>query len=115
MAGFREAVDDCSLMDMGYTGLPWTYEKRVAGGSFVRVRLDRCLADANWCSLFPGASVRHLGAAGSDHVPILLSLAANERQKNPFRYEVAWETHPDFSAKWRLTGQMVPKAILWRL
>jgi hypothetical protein len=31
MAGFREMVDLCGLCDLGYTGVPWTFEKRVAG------------------------------------------------------------------------------------
>ena len=44
MEGFREAVDVCQLCDIGYMGLDWTFEKRVVGGYFVRVRLDRVLA-----------------------------------------------------------------------
>ena len=46
--GFREAVDVCELADLGYKGLDWTFEKRVAGGEFCRVRLDRALATASW-------------------------------------------------------------------
>ena len=51
--GFREAVDVCQLCDIGYIGLDWTFEKKVAGGQFVRVQLDRVLASASWCSRFP--------------------------------------------------------------
>ena len=32
MEGFRDAVDVCGLADIGYMGLDWTFEKRVAGG-----------------------------------------------------------------------------------
>ena len=32
--GSREAVDVCELADLGYKGLDWTFEKRVAGGEF---------------------------------------------------------------------------------
>jgi hypothetical protein len=60
---FREAVDICGLADLGYKGLDWTWEKRVAGGEFCRVRLDRALATTSWSSLFPFASVEHLTAA----------------------------------------------------
>jgi len=80
-------------------GLDWTFEKKVAGGHFVRVRLDRALASASWSSYFPFAVLRHLTAVKSDHCPILLSLELNERsnvmygQGKPFRYEIMWETN----------------------
>lgn len=41
--GFRDAVDVCGLLDLGYKGVKWTYEKKVTGGSYTRVRLDRAL------------------------------------------------------------------------
>lgn len=73
--GFRDAVDDCGLLDLGFVGKMWTYEKKVAGGSYTRVRLDRALASADWCAQFPNAVVEHLSAATSDHSPILVQLA----------------------------------------
>ena len=48
---FREAVDVCGLADLGYRGLDWTWEKKVAGGHYCRVRLDRALASAYWSAL----------------------------------------------------------------
>ena len=98
MEGFREAVDVCQLCDIGYMGVDWTFEKKVAGGHYVRVRLDRVLASASWCSCFPFAAVRHLTAVKSDHSPILLSLQPEETNNfvcgrgKPFRYELMWET-----------------------
>jgi hypothetical protein len=53
MEGFRETIDVCGLCDLGYKGLSWTFEKRVAGGSFCRARLDRALASPSWCGRFP--------------------------------------------------------------
>ena len=41
---FRDTVDICELMDLGFTGTAWTFEKKVAGGSYCRVRLDRASA-----------------------------------------------------------------------
>lgn len=88
--------------------------KKVAGGHFCRVRLDRALATAGWSSIFPFASVRHLVAAKSDHSPIILFNdleAANRRIaiKRPFRYEKMWETHNDFlpmlEATWAALGK----------
>jgi hypothetical protein len=97
--GFREAVDVCHLCDIGYMGLDWTFEKRVVEGYFVRVRLDRVLASASWCTCFPLAAVHHLMAVKYDHCLILLSLEPDERsvsihgQDKPFRYELMWETN----------------------
>ena len=101
IAGFRDAVDVCGLYDLGYKGLDWTWEKRVARGHYCRVRLDRALASPSWSSLFPFASVEHLTIAKSDHSPILLinELEANNLRiavKRPFRYECAWETDTRF-------------------
>jgi hypothetical protein len=31
MQGFRETVDICNLMDLGYKGHFWTWEKKVTG------------------------------------------------------------------------------------
>ena len=70
--GFREMVDVCGLSDLGFEGRSWTFEKKVAGGSYCRVSMDRGLATADWCSRFPCAKVKHLAAAASDHGPILL-------------------------------------------
>ncbi|XP_073358082.1 uncharacterized protein [Aegilops tauschii subsp. strangulata] len=103
IAGFQEAVDVCGLLDLGYKGLDWTFEKRVTGGQYCRVRLDRALATSSWSSLFPFASVEHLTAAKSDHSPILLlnDLEVGNRRMNinkPFRYECAWETDSRFAA-----------------
>jgi len=56
IAGFREMVDVCGLYDLGYEGRSWTFEKRVAGGSYCQVRLDRALATPEWNSRCCGSS-----------------------------------------------------------
>jgi hypothetical protein len=71
----------CELGDLGYIGNSWTFEKRVVGGSFCRVRLDRALATTPWSGRFSEASVRHLAGVTSDHCPILLRWAESPRQR----------------------------------
>ncbi|XP_073353614.1 uncharacterized protein [Aegilops tauschii subsp. strangulata] len=84
-------------MDIGFKGRFWTFEKRVSGGSFTRVRLDRALGSTDWCSLFPFASLTHYTSASSDHGPIHLELNKSDEMRTGksrvFHYEVAWETH----------------------
>ena len=48
MQGFRDMVDSCNLMDIGFKGRFWTSEKKVTGGTYTRVRLDRALGSAEW-------------------------------------------------------------------
>ena len=102
IAGFRDMTDVYDLYDLGYEGRNWTFEKRVAGGSYCRVRLDLALATPEWTSRFPVATVSHLAAVASDHGPILLRWK-QERDKNcrkrkkRFQYEIMWESHEDFN------------------
>ncbi|XP_073359854.1 uncharacterized protein [Aegilops tauschii subsp. strangulata] len=110
---FREAVDICGLADLGYRGLDWTWEKKVAGGHFCRVRLDRALGSADWSILFPFATVEHLTAAKSDHCPILLEMelvdASVRAKQKQFWYECMWERDPRFGdvvmEAWNSTGK----------
>ncbi|KAM0827048.1 hypothetical protein ACQ4PT_068445 [Festuca glaucescens] len=112
MRGFREAVDVCGLIDLGYIGRDWTFEKKVRGGTYTRVRLDRGLASLPWWEQFPNAVVRHLTAANSDHCPLLVILERSEsnqtRGVHPFRYELMWETHdsilPFLEDSWKQKG-----------
>lgn len=43
MAGFREAISYCSFMDLGFSGLPYTWDYRREADRNVKVRLDRAL------------------------------------------------------------------------
>ena len=38
---FHEMVDVCGLYDLGFEGRSWTFEKKVAGGSYIYVCMDR--------------------------------------------------------------------------
>jgi hypothetical protein len=98
--GFWE-MDVCGFQGLDFEGRSWTFAKRVAGGSFCRVRLDRALATIDWCLRFPETKVGHLTAAASDHGPILLllqwtSTSRCRRGRKLFRYEIMWESHEDF-------------------
>ena len=72
LQAFCEVVDVCGLYGHGYEGRKWTFEKKIPGGSFCRVRLDRSLAMADWCLRFLQVRVSHHTAAASDHEPIHL-------------------------------------------
>jgi hypothetical protein len=105
-------VDICNLIDLGYTGEFWTWEKKVTGGSYTRVRLDRALGSAEWSAQFLLACITHVNVATSDHRALLLQFddEAEVTQRGPiqFRYETMWERHEDLkplvTSGWNSTG-----------
>jgi endonuclease/exonuclease/phosphatase family metal-dependent hydrolase len=72
MAAFRSALSDCGLIDIGFRGLPWTYDNKQVGERNVKVRLDHAVANTNYLQMFPDSLVEHLVSSRSDHCPILL-------------------------------------------
>lgn len=52
MEGFRDAVDFCGFTDLGFIGLPYTWDNRQEGDHNVKVRLDRGLASDSFLDLY---------------------------------------------------------------
>ena len=76
MQAFRDTLDVCGFVDLGYTGLEFTsYGNR--HGNIIWERLDRGEATHDWLEKYPAASIRHLHCVESDHKPILLILDPN--------------------------------------
>ncbi|XP_057760080.1 uncharacterized protein LOC130980411 [Arachis stenosperma] len=101
---FISCVSDVGLLDLGFSGFPFTWKR---GNLFER--LDRALSDIDWQIKFPEASIKHLPSLKSDHSPIYLQLspvALPNRRRRPFRFLAAWLNHPEFdnlvSNNWRV-------------
>lgn len=81
---------------MGFTGDVFTWCNRKDMGAQVILRLDRFLANANFCSLFENYQVKHLNWAKLDHRPIQLSLEevtqtpVRSKGYKAFRFEEWW-------------------------
>ncbi|KAE8793329.1 hypothetical protein D1007_32030 [Hordeum vulgare] len=91
---FRDAMDIYMLLDLGYKGNFWMFEKKVAGGSFRWCRRERAFANADWMERFSLDSVIHLMGATPDHSPILLELnPVEERTQKYFKYQLIREQH----------------------
>ena len=98
MVAFRDALDDCKLVDLGFKGVPFTYDNKRGGRKNVKVRLDRVVADAGWRDTFPDASVEHIISSCSDHCALLVRLQAEKLPQNKRRcrqYELFWERASD--------------------
>ncbi|KAH7844378.1 hypothetical protein Vadar_027327 [Vaccinium darrowii] len=88
---FQKFVDDCGLVDLGFSGYPFTWRNNRPGHEYIQERLDRVLATPAWCLLFHQASVVHLDTVGSDHSALLLNLkSVPPRRRAPFRFDARW-------------------------
>ena len=74
MANFHEVLSECNLFDLGFHGVPWTYNNKQHGNKNVKVRLDRAVVCPQWSSMFPDCKVSHILSSRSDHCPILIEM-----------------------------------------
>jgi endonuclease/exonuclease/phosphatase family metal-dependent hydrolase len=79
MEAFREVLHDCHLTDLGFLGVPYTYDNKRARQANVRVRLDRAVACPAWRDRFADTMVQHLTSPVSDHCPILVQIEQEVR------------------------------------
>ncbi|KAG5521808.1 hypothetical protein RHGRI_034138 [Rhododendron griersonianum] len=96
LKGFQNFVNDCGLVDLGFSGYPFTWRNNRSGNNYVQERLDRVLATPSWCLLFAQASVTHLDTVGSDHNALHLKLRDHVRGfRVPFRFDARWVEDED--------------------
>jgi len=88
-------------MDLGFIGLPYTWDNRQQGRDNVKVRLDRGLATAAFLDLFNDVKVHHVQTTESDHCCLVLECAKRHsrrrRQRRQFRYENMWRRDPSYN------------------
>lgn len=92
LSGFSEAIMDFGLLDLGFTGDMYTWERSRGTNRLIQERLDRGLATTAWIDMFPCAEVRVLEVSTSDHKPLFLNLHRQvyvQRQRR-FRFENMW-------------------------
>lgn len=87
MAGFREMIQQCNLLDAGFQGSPFTWRH---GNLFQR--LDRVLCNLQWRLQLPSATIFHMPFFKSDHRVVLVQLKKKHRpnrRRRPFRFLAA--------------------------
>ena len=102
---FRDVLDECRFMDLGFVGTQYTWHKHFIG-YIVWERPVRAVATNEWFSLFLGTKVHHLDVTTSDHKPLLIAREGMDCQmKKPFRFEHIWMSDASCSrtveAVWR--------------
>lgn len=94
---FNNFRDEAGLVDLGYSGNPFTWENMREGVACIKEKLDRVLANPTWLQNFPQTQVLHLPRIYSDHSPIVVSIINRNVSGNyPFRYKEVLLEHPDF-------------------
>jgi hypothetical protein len=95
MQVFRDALVDCDLDDMGFSGDVFTWKR-----GRIRERLDRAVASGSWLATHPNAKLIHLEYIRSDHRPILLDTKYQEavvsHGSGPKKFKAKWLMETDF-------------------
>lgn len=95
MKEFREALEDCTLTDLGFTDRWFTWERGRLVSTNIRERLDRGVTTLSWVNLFPGYRLEHLSHSFSDHCPLLIDTIRVTRNNEDnfvktFKFEAKW-------------------------
>lgn len=69
MKDFSEAIMDCGLHDLGFSGDIFTWERSRGTDRWVQERLDRGMATQQCVEMFPLVEVKVLDVTTSDHLP----------------------------------------------
>jgi hypothetical protein len=98
MNNFQRALEDARLHDLGFKGPKFTWNNGRSGREFTLERLDRAMANMEWCDTWQEAGMEVMVCYSSDHLPLFLSMTkqvARGRKWRPFRYEVGWSKNRD--------------------
>ena len=91
MQNFREILDECGLLDLGFVGNKFTWSKTYPDGGVVWEKLDRAVSSASWYDLFLATKVKTLVGVSFDHSPFLLLLEGIiSKPHRPWQFEQMW-------------------------
>lgn len=91
---FQNALSDCALASIPFSGYPFTWSNRQIDTDFVEARLDRGLANAAMFHSFEYIHCHHIDSIGSDHKPLFFLFLheppLNSRKRRRFHFEEFW-------------------------
>ena len=92
MQRFRDVIDECGLMDLGFVGPSYMWSKQFDSGQSIWERLDQGLATNDWFLKFLGTKIHHLHCYSSDHLLLFINLYGLEHpvKRKEFRFEEMW-------------------------
>lgn len=93
MEAIQKVLMDCELSDLGFREPKYTWSSYREDGTFIQERLDRVVANQEWCAIFPFADVSIEAVVCLDHNPIFINLDNREMRryrKRGFIYDATW-------------------------
>lgn len=112
LSGFREAIEDCNLVELDLKVGEYTWEKSRGKPNWVREKLDRAFALDEWWRKFPLCTLTVHHTSVSDHDPILMQLVDTtiSRKQFRFRFENTWLKEPGFKQEVSVFWRSLPAA-----
>lgn len=101
MRNFRDTIDDCGLMDPGFSGPMFTWYNNHVPQDLIWARLDRFLINYPMMSRSSRLSIHHLAKLASDHRPILADWKEEPPDQGkhlngrPKRFEEVWTKYAE--------------------
>lgn len=92
-------VNDCQLLDLGFSGLSFTWTNNRVSRANIKQRIDRVFCNFSWKRRFQNHVVKYLPRVCSDHHPILIAVHSREpqpRRESGFKILEMWYRHPTF-------------------
>ena len=97
MERFREALESCDLMDIGFSGDKFTWRNHShTAVNYIKERIDRAVATQSWCNRFSAFKVTNGDPRHSDHRPIIIDTQGGAKRQQG----VTRSSTPRFEAKW---------------
>jgi hypothetical protein len=94
MEKFREAIENSSLCDLGFSGSKYTWSNRHSDKNFMEERLDRALGNVEWVSVFKEVEVKIEAKRSSYHNPVLIEFHEEKQERRcghrGFKFEAKW-------------------------
>ena len=94
MEKFRNTLEECQLSDLRYFGPRYTWYNARDDEGFTQERLNRAIANHEWCSIFKEVDVNIMVARSSDHALVMISFDQEGVGKQPskfrFKFEAKW-------------------------
>ncbi|KAK4384578.1 hypothetical protein Sango_3046200 [Sesamum angolense] len=87
MTDFRNCVRDSGLVQLPFTGCPFTWHNCSEGPRSLWKRLDRMLANTNWMDTWPSSSYISALPSTSDHSPLILTGVDRGEEQAIFRFD----------------------------
>ncbi|XP_027093499.1 uncharacterized protein [Coffea arabica] len=92
---FKNFIARNELVDLGFEGLPWTWNNNWSSGKKIKERLDRALTSVEWCRNNSEANLMHIQTVASDHDMLLMDTRpVTKRWRRRFQFDARWLQYP---------------------